>query len=67
MENLAGIAIARVNHRLENAASINRTDLLSRLMEGCDENGQPLGKAELTVEALTQYVLFLITHTQFLC
>lgn len=56
VENLAGIAIARVSERLERPPDINRKDLLARLMEGRDEKGEPLGRAELTAEALTQLI-----------
>ena len=62
VSNLAGIAIARVRGRLdtpnhEGTGSINdRKDLLARLMEGRDENGQVLGREELTAEALTQLI-----------
>ncbi|CAE7000848.1 Cytochrome P450 3A3 [Pyrenophora teres f. teres] len=54
IENLAGIAIARVNARLEKPS--DRVDLLARLMEGRDENGNKLGREELTAEALTQLI-----------
>ncbi|KAK3686575.1 hypothetical protein LTR37_019680 [Vermiconidia calcicola] len=58
VQNLAGIAIARVNTRLEQAekGTIDRVDLLARLMEGKDENGNKLGREELTAEALTQLI-----------
>lgn len=58
VQNLAGIAIARVNERLAAAerGEITRVDLLARLMEGKDENGNKLGRAELTAEALTQLI-----------
>ncbi|EMC93381.1 hypothetical protein BAUCODRAFT_238892 [Baudoinia panamericana UAMH 10762] len=58
IQNLAGIATARVNERLAAAerGEITRVDLLARLMEGKDENGNPLGRAELTAEALTQLI-----------
>ena len=56
VENLAGIAIARVKQRLDNADNIDRVDLLARLMEGRDENGEKLGREELTAEALTQLI-----------
>jgi len=56
VENLAGIAIARVSQRLEDGNPDGRVDLLQRLVEGKDENGQPLGRTELTVEALTQLI-----------
>lgn len=54
IENLAGIAIARVNARLEQPS--DRVDLLARLMEGRDETGNKLGREELTAEALTQLI-----------
>jgi benzoate 4-monooxygenase len=54
IQDLAGIAIARVNARLEKPS--DRVDLLARLMEGRDESGQKLGKEELTAEALTQLI-----------
>jgi len=54
VENLAGIAIARVKQRLENPT--DRVDLLARLMEGKDANGEKLGREELTAEALTQLI-----------
>ncbi|KPM45169.1 Benzoate 4-monooxygenase [Neonectria ditissima] len=56
VQNLAGIAIACVSERLERPPDINRKDLLSRLMDGRDEKGEPLGRAELTAEALTQLI-----------
>jgi benzoate 4-monooxygenase len=55
VENLAGIAVARVNRRLENP-DVERVDLLARLMEGKDENGNKLRRQELTAEALTQLI-----------
>jgi benzoate 4-monooxygenase len=56
VERLAGIAIAKVKHRFESAEKFNRTDLLARLMEGRDANGEPMGREELTAEALTQMI-----------
>lgn len=56
VENLAGIAKARVNHRLANADKVDRVDLLARLMEGKNEKGEKLGREELTAEALTQLI-----------
>ncbi len=56
MQNLAGIAVARVQNRLENADSVDRVDLLARLMQGKDDQGKPLGRQELTAEALTQLI-----------
>ncbi|GAP83892.1 putative benzoate 4-monooxygenase [Rosellinia necatrix] len=56
VENLAGIAIARVGARLDDPPDTDRKDLLARLQEGRDEKGQPLGFQELTAEALTQLI-----------
>lgn len=56
VEDLAGIAVARVNERLESGKESDRVDLLARLMEGKDENGDKLGREELTAEALTQLI-----------
>ncbi|KAK4985549.1 hypothetical protein LTR50_005885 [Elasticomyces elasticus] len=56
VENLAGIATARVSQRLDNAEKTDRVDLLARLMEGKDEHGNKLGRSELTAEALTQLI-----------
>lgn len=51
VKNLAGIAIAAVAKRL--ATPTDRNDLLSKLQAGRDSNGDPLGREELTAEALT--------------
>jgi len=56
IDNLAGIAVARVKQRLDNADKVDRVDLLARLMEGRDEKGEKLGREELTAEALTQLI-----------
>lgn len=56
VQNLAGIATARVKHRLEDGNDTGRVDLLARLQQGKDENGNPLGESELTAEALTQLI-----------
>lgn len=56
VQKLTGIAVARVKERLANADSIERVDLLARLMEGKGENGEALGREELTAEALTQLI-----------
>lgn len=52
--NLAGIAIAAVAKRLQTPT--DRVDLLSKLLEGKDDEGQPMGRPELTAEALTQLI-----------
>jgi len=51
VKNLAGIAIAAVAKRL--ATPTDRVDLLSKLQNGRDANGNPMGREELTAEALT--------------
>ncbi|RQM04947.1 hypothetical protein DH86_00004282 [Scytalidium sp. 3C] len=57
VQNLAGIAVARVAQRLDGAQKdSDRVDLLARLMEGKDETGAKLGRQELTAEALTQLI-----------
>ncbi|KAJ5546673.1 cytochrome P450 benzoate 4-monooxygenase [Penicillium frequentans] len=58
VENLAGVAIARVNERVkpEVVEKNTRVDLLAHLMEGKDETGEKLGLEELTAEALTQLI-----------
>lgn len=56
VQNLAGIAVARVSQRLDGKQDPDRVDLLARLMEGKDENGNKLGRSELTAEALTQLI-----------
>ncbi|KAF4632646.1 hypothetical protein G7Y89_g5490 [Cudoniella acicularis] len=56
VQNLAGIAVARVSQRLDGKQDPTRVDLLARLMEGKDENGNPMGREELTAEALTQLI-----------
>lgn len=56
VEHLAGIAIARVSERLERGSDSTRKDLLARLMQGRDAKGEPLGRDELTAEALTQLI-----------
>ena len=55
VKNLAGMARARVNERLKSGAG-DRKDLLARLQEARDDNGQPMGIDELTAEALTQLI-----------
>jgi benzoate 4-monooxygenase len=51
VKTLAGIAIAAVSKRL--ATPTDRNDLLSKLQAGKDSDGKPLGREELTAEALT--------------
>lgn len=54
VKNLAGLAVAAVSKRLANPT--DRTDLLSKLQEGKDDEGKPMGREELTAEALTQLI-----------
>ncbi|KAJ3753813.1 cytochrome P450 monooxygenase pc-bph [Lentinula raphanica] len=54
---LAGIAIIAVRKRLAaqeaGTLSVRKTDLLEKLQRGKDEDGKPMGREELTAEALT--------------
>ncbi|KAL9632199.1 MAG: hypothetical protein Q9164_005468 [Protoblastenia rupestris] len=55
VKNLAGIAVARVNARSkdeEEDKSLEWKDLLARLMEGRDGNGEGMDREELTTDAL---------------
>jgi len=51
VKTLAGIAIMAVKKRL--ATPTDRVDLLSKLKAAKDGNGNPMGREELTAEALT--------------
>ncbi|KAJ7275608.1 cytochrome P450 monooxygenase [Mycena rebaudengoi] len=51
MRQLAGIAIVAVAKHLD--MRTDRVDLLSKLQAGKDDMGKPVGRAELTTEALT--------------
>jgi benzoate 4-monooxygenase len=51
VKTVAGIAVAAVSKRM--ATPTDRVDLLSKLQSGRDANGNPMGRAELTAEALT--------------
>jgi len=53
-ENLAGMAVVMVAKRLSTA--MDRNDLLSKLQQGTNSEGKPMGKEELTGEAVTQLV-----------
>ncbi|KZT00648.1 cytochrome P450 [Laetiporus sulphureus 93-53] len=54
VKRLAGIAIAAVAKRL--TTPTDRVDLLGKLQEGKDDEGNPMGREELTAEALTQLI-----------
>lgn len=54
VKKLTGIALARVNDRLTNGSE--REDLLAKLQAAKDDRGEPMGKMELTAEALTQLI-----------
>lgn len=54
VSNLAGISIAAVAKRLANPT--DRSDLLAKLQAGKDDDGNPMGKEELTAEAQTQLI-----------
>jgi benzoate 4-monooxygenase len=65
VSHLAGIAIAAVAKRLEQPSY--RVDLLSKLQAGKDDDGNPMGRAELTAEALTQLIAGSDTTSKYLC
>jgi benzoate 4-monooxygenase len=46
--------VAAVEKRLQEPS--DRNDLLSKLQHGKDAEGNPMGRAELTAEALTQLI-----------
>jgi benzoate 4-monooxygenase len=46
--HLAGIDIAAVEKRLADPSASDSGDLLSKLQEGKNETGKPMGKEELT-------------------
>ena len=52
--NLAGLAIAAISKRLKSPT--DRVDLLNKLQQGKDDEGNPMGRPELTAEALTQLI-----------
>lgn len=68
VQSLAGMASAAVDRRLrfgmpeeevlddEEEVTGARTDLLDKLMQGKDQTGEPMGRDELTAEALTQMI-----------
>lgn len=61
VKNLNGIAVAAVRTRLNAAEKgvtedLERNDILARLLEGKDANGQKMGRQEVTAEALTQLI-----------
>ena len=52
--NLNGLAIAAVCQRLKTPT--DRADTLSKLQQGKDDEGKPMGRPELTAEAVIQLV-----------
>src|SRR5882762_295486 len=54
VKKLAGIAVAAVAKRM--SMPTFRIDLLSKLQDGKDDEGRPMGREELTAEALTQLI-----------
>lgn len=64
VQNLNGIAVAAVASRLDAAekgergetVTGDRNDLLARLIQGKDSNGERMGRQEITAEALTQLI-----------
>ena len=61
VQNLNGIAVAAVAARLDaaeknTAGQGERHDLLTRLLQGKDANGEKMGRKEVIAEALTQLI-----------
>ncbi|KAG1897873.1 aspartic peptidase domain-containing protein [Suillus fuscotomentosus] len=54
VKNLAGLAVAAVAKRF--TTPTDHVDLLSKLQEGRDDEGNLMGRKELTAEALTQLI-----------
>ncbi|MCO5585497.1 hypothetical protein L7F22_039430 [Adiantum nelumboides] len=54
VKKLTGIATSRVNERLEHGS--DREDLLAKLQNAKDDQGEQMGKMELVCEALTQLI-----------
>ena len=52
--NFNGLAIAAVSQRL--GAPTDRVDILSKLQQGKDDEGKPMGPPELTAEAVLQLI-----------
>ncbi|TQS34141.1 hypothetical protein Golomagni_05488 [Golovinomyces magnicellulatus] len=56
VEKLTGIAIARVSNRYNGQEDSDRVDILARLMNAKDENGNAFGQNEVTTEATVQII-----------
>jgi benzoate 4-monooxygenase len=54
VQNLANLAVAAVAKGL--ASPVYRADVLSKLQQGKDDDGNPMGRGELTAEVLTQLI-----------
>lgn len=67
VQDLAGIAVAKVAERLDHGQGEGRNDLLAKLMEGRDENGNKLGRSETEAEALTMLIAGSDTTSNTLC
>ncbi|KAF8249403.1 cytochrome P450 [Wilcoxina mikolae CBS 423.85] len=67
VEIVAGIAVARVSDRLDRGQGADREDLLKKLMNGRDENGNPLCRKEIEAEALTMLIAGSDTTSNTLC
>ncbi|KAK0501634.1 cytochrome P450 monooxygenase [Armillaria luteobubalina] len=54
VDAIVGMAVAAISKRMQEPT--DRNDLLSKLQAGKDEDGNPMGREELTAEALTLLV-----------
>ena len=67
IDDLAGIAVARVADRLDRGIGSDRADLLRRLADARDELGLPLGRRETEAEALTLLIAGSDTTSTTVC
>ncbi|KAL8673522.1 MAG: hypothetical protein Q9168_002049 [Polycauliona sp. 1 TL-2023] len=68
VSSLAGIAVARVEERMQaREKGVERNDILARLIAARDENGEGMSREEVTAEALGQLVAGSDTTSNTLC
>ncbi|KAI0337453.1 cytochrome P450 monooxygenase [Trametopsis cervina] len=53
MEHITTLAVTAVVRRLKKATEVRSNNILSRYLDATDENGQRMGKVELSAEAMT--------------
>ncbi|PFH60237.1 hypothetical protein XA68_11264 [Ophiocordyceps unilateralis] len=67
VNQIAGVAVARVRERLESGPGEKRRDFLARLIEGRDNTGEPLDREEVAAEATAYLVAGSDTTSTTLC